>query len=308
MNITIFILVSIFTFVFLFLWSHKRSQLKKFDRTAQKRREQFKQDLNLKREQIRQDMGLKAIEVKKNFQHKLKKFDEDFQYENKEHEIEIQQQRKEFEKKILTEYKEGWFHATLFWFFVFILALYADDITNILSTKKPLDVSNKNILSTKKPLDVNNNTPDEYSLTVNTIPKDSMVKIMNIVPKYKNGIRLQPGQYIIQVESPGYSSRCRLVIVKDSNMSIDVTLEKLPEEPTKENYTLTVRTKPPDSTVKVIGVTKQYAQGIQLPVGQYVIKLKHRGYFNQYQCVAIKDDDVSIKVSLKEREIEYNEF
>jgi len=306
MNITIFILVSIFTFVFLLLWSHKRSQLKKFDQAAKKRREQFKQDSNLKREQIKQNMGLKTIEVEKDFQHKLKKFDEDFQHQNKKHDIEIQQQRKEFEQKISTEYKKGWFHATLFWFFVFLLAFYADDITNVLSTKKT-GVGYINNPDKNNP-DKYSLTVDKYSLTVNTIPKNSTVKIMNIVPKYENGIHLQPDQYIIKVEHQGYSSHCQPVIIKDNDISIEVILENLPEEPRTENYTLTVNTEPPDSTVKVIGVTKQYAQGVQLPVGQYVIKVKHRGYFNQYQCVAIKDDDVSIKVSLKEREIEYNEF
>ena len=303
MNITIFILVSIFTFVFLLLWSHKRSQLKKFDQAAKNRREQFKQDSKLKREQIKQNMGLKTIEVEKDFQHKLKKFDEDFQHQNEKHEIEIQQQRKEFEQKISTEYKKGWFHATLFWFCVFILALYADDITNVLSTKKTGVgyINNQDKYSL---------TVDKYSLTVNTIPKDSTVKIMNIVPKYENGIRLQPDQYIIKVEHLGYSTHCQPVIIEDNDITIEVILKNLPEEHRKENYTLTVNTEPPDSTVKVIGVTKQYAQGIQLPVGQYVIKVEHRGYFNQYQCVAIKDDNVSMEVSLEKLtvEIEYNEF
>ena len=44
-----------------------------------------------------------------------------------------------------------------------------------------------------------------YSLTIETTPKDARVRIMNIKPKYKDGILLKKGRYHIKVDKKGYS-------------------------------------------------------------------------------------------------------
>ncbi|MCP4699936.1 MAG: PEGA domain-containing protein [Gammaproteobacteria bacterium] len=44
----------------------------------------------------------------------------------------------------------------------------------------------------------------EYALTVNTIPEDARVRIMNIKPVYQDGILLSQGRYDIEVSSDGY--------------------------------------------------------------------------------------------------------
>ena len=45
-----------------------------------------------------------------------------------------------------------------------------------------------------------------YSLTINTIPSDAKVKIVNINPKYQNGIKLEKGNYHIEVSKDGYET------------------------------------------------------------------------------------------------------
>lgn len=72
-------------------------------------------------------------------------------------------------------------------------------------------------------------TTDEktkYSLTVNTNPFDARVRIMNIGPKYKDGIQLKPGRYDLSVDKTGYQRHREWIMIKDSDLSIDVTLEK----------------------------------------------------------------------------------
>ena len=64
-----------------------------------------------------------------------------------------------------------------------------------------------------------------YGLTVNTIPVDSMIKIMNIVPKYKPGIKLKPGKYDVLVKRK-YKTWRKWVEIIDSDLSINVVLEK----------------------------------------------------------------------------------
>jgi hypothetical protein len=43
-----------------------------------------------------------------------------------------------------------------------------------------------------------------YSLNIVTTPEDARVQIMNIKPKYYDGIRLRPGRYTMRVSKPGY--------------------------------------------------------------------------------------------------------
>jgi len=44
----------------------------------------------------------------------------------------------------------------------------------------------------------------KYPLTIETVPHDAKVRILKIRPKYKDGILLKPGMYIIEVSHPGY--------------------------------------------------------------------------------------------------------
>jgi hypothetical protein len=66
----------------------------------------------------------------------------------------------------------------------------------------------------------------KYRLTVTTHPVDSKIRIMNIKPKYKPNIALKPGRYKIRVTHPGYISKNMQIKIKDSDLSIDVTLKK----------------------------------------------------------------------------------
>ena len=67
----------------------------------------------------------------------------------------------------------------------------------------------------------------KYSLTVKTNPMDSTVKIMNISPKYYKGINLQPGHYDLLVKKDGYKEYRKTINITNSNVSIDVNLQKI---------------------------------------------------------------------------------
>lgn len=56
-----------------------------------------------------------------------------------------------------------------------------------------------------------------YSLTIHTNPLDARVRIMNIKPKYYNGIRLDPGRYDIMVDKYGYYSERFYVDLHDDS-------------------------------------------------------------------------------------------
>lgn len=75
----------------------------------------------------------------------------------------------------------------------------------------------------------------KYKLTIHTIPSNSRVQILNIKPKYYDGIALKQGTFKIKVSKEGYESRVfSMVLREDSirtvqlNKNIVQTYTKLP--------------------------------------------------------------------------------
>ncbi len=74
-------------------------------------------------------------------------------------------------------------------------------------------------------------TPNEKNsalsrLTVATRPRDAIVKIMNIKPKYHERMNLQPGAYDIQVHRKGYQTYRRWIRLGDEDRVLNVVLDK----------------------------------------------------------------------------------
>ena len=69
---------------------------------------------------------------------------------------------------------------------------------------------------------------DVISLTVTTQPADARVRIMNIKPKYENGIELKEGNYDVEVSKPGYITYREWVVV-DKRTILTVELNKAEE-------------------------------------------------------------------------------
>lgn len=65
-----------------------------------------------------------------------------------------------------------------------------------------------------------------YSLTVSSQPKESRIRIMNIKPRYKPGIRLKEGKYHIIVDSKGYESYDEWVEL-NTDINLSVVLKKI---------------------------------------------------------------------------------
>ncbi len=80
----------------------------------------------------------------------------------------------------------------------------------------------------KKKIAVKKPTVTTYKLSVDANPKDSIIKIMNIRPKYFSGIKLKPGKYNILVKKSGYKTYRRWVEITDKDLTLKVTLKYSP--------------------------------------------------------------------------------
>ena len=66
----------------------------------------------------------------------------------------------------------------------------------------------------------------KYALTINATPSDSRIRIMNISPTYQPGIALKPGRYEVNVTRSGYQSKTMWIEITNSDVTIEVTLNK----------------------------------------------------------------------------------
>lgn len=66
---------------------------------------------------------------------------------------------------------------------------------------------------------------NKYSLMINVTPANCKIRIMNISPKFKNGILLKPNKYDIYITHSGYHEYRKWVEIKDSDVNIDVVLQ-----------------------------------------------------------------------------------
>ena len=77
----------------------------------------------------------------------------------------------------------------------------------------------------------------KYSLTVKTNPTDAIVKILNIRPKYKDGILLKEGNYKIEVSKRGYKKQISTLSLQHDIIKT-ITLIKQKEATVKNAYYL----------------------------------------------------------------------
>jgi hypothetical protein len=131
-----------------------------------------------------------------------------------------------------------------------------------------------------------------YAFRVNATPADSTVRVRNFPERYQAGMRLPPGDYVIEVSRRGYFPHHQVVTVSDQDVELAVVLAP-------EAYGLTVLTTPADSQVSVLGVETAYQPGMLLPPGHYPVVVTHEGYHSKRQQVRIEQSAVELQVELE---------
>ena len=115
----------------------------------------------------------------------------------------------------------------------------------------------------------------KYSVHIQVNPIDANIQILNIKPKFHQGMRLKPGRYDLRVSKQGYiTDNTYFEISSDSSYSI--TLKK-----DVAKYPLTIQVTPYDAKVQILNIKPKYYDGIQLEKGKYTIRVSKKGYFTQ---------------------------
>jgi hypothetical protein len=134
--------------------------------------------------------------------------------------------------------------------------------------------------------------PLTYALTVKTDPADAGVRLLNAATPYQPGVRLQPGDYDIEVTKPGYVARKQSVRIGDRDVTITVGLEKA-------KFGLMVRPEPADAQIRLLDSSTAYKPGVALAPGSYEVEVTREGYLSSRFPVRIVDGEVTVPVTLE---------
>lgn len=137
--------------------------------------------------------------------------------------------------------------------------------------------------------------PQQYRLTVRADPSNAQIRLRGVKAAYKPGISLPPGAYTVEVSRTGYETQRISVRITDSDVTVPVTLDKLPEP---KLYQITVQVDPPDARVRLRGVKTAYRPGVRLPPGSYTVEASRSGYESKSVTVRITDSDVALPIAL----------
>jgi preprotein translocase subunit SecF len=205
------ILVVMFSFLFIIYKSKRLTEFEKksqeelanFQKTQTAQLTKFHKDNKDKLTKLKTEQNTKAKDATTETTKKQKDFVANQKKQLQNFLNGIARNKEEINKDIANGREIGWMQATAFWaiFLIFYLIIING-------------------------FEVNWNFGQTYSLTVKTKPTNTDVKIMNIKPRYKAGIRLKPGQYVIKAQHPNYKNKYQCVIIKDKNVNLKMKLRK----------------------------------------------------------------------------------
>jgi HSP20 family molecular chaperone IbpA len=154
-----------------------------------------------------------------------------------------------------------------------------------------------------------------YALTVNVSPPDARVRIMNIKPKYHDGILLKPDNYHLRVDKNGFETWDNWITVEKQDKTITVSLESVNEAANAtqdrskgERYALIVNVSPSDARVRIMNIDPKYHDGILLKPGEYHLRVEKSGFETWDSWITVEKQDQSITVSLRKVKWEDENF
>ena len=133
-------------------------------------------------------------------------------------------------------------------------------------------------------------------LFVKTNPGSAEVKVLNINPRFAQGMELRQGQYRLAVSAKGYLSKQKQVsVTKGKDKILRVSLE-----PKKARLSADVE--PAGARVKILNIVERFHQGIKLDPGKYHLEISCGGHETKKLYVELgPGEEKKLRIRLKRR-------
>jgi formylglycine-generating enzyme required for sulfatase activity len=131
----------------------------------------------------------------------------------------------------------------------------------------------------------------EGRLFLKIVPENARIRILNIVPPYRYGMMLSPGNYKIEVSKPGYQTKINwITIANQDRIHETIKLRSL-----RTYSQLFVSPDPSDARIRIMNIVPPYFHGMSLQAGRYLIEVDKPGYKSFQKWVTIsKGKDLTI--------------
>jgi hypothetical protein len=136
-------------------------------------------------------------------------------------------------------------------------------------------------------------------MTINVVPQNARVSILNIKERYRDGISLEYGEYKIRVQSEGYETVEKQINLNEKIMEDTVILTKVKPKVGK----LTLNVLPVESSVTFLNGNLTYRAGMEIEYGEYQITVERPGYHTRKKTIKINSADEIVKIKLKKKKI-----
>jgi len=138
----------------------------------------------------------------------------------------------------------------------------------------------------------------EGRLFLKTVPENARIRILNIVPPYRYGMMLSPGNYKIEVSKPGYQTKIQWFTIANQDRiheTIKLRSHRLFSQ-------LFVTPDPSDARIRIMNIVPPYSHGMSLQAGRYLIEVDKPGYKPFQKWVTIsKGKDLTITPVLQSK-------
>ena len=140
------------------------------------------------------------------------------------------------------------------------------------------------------------------SLSVQTIPGNASVTLLDVEPEYRPGVALPAGNYRLRVAAPGYGTVVRTVGVKQGRNVVDVMLGRVYGR-------LRVAIRPPGARIRVryrdVDGARDvaYEEGMDLPAGAFSVRATAMGYRNLVRNLTMDADGVALNLAMQRFEV-----
>jgi predicted metallopeptidase len=127
--------------------------------------------------------------------------------------------------------------------------------------------------------------PKVGKIFVATVPEYAQVRILNIKPKFVQGMELDPGNYHVEVVAERYESQDRWIYLNaGEEKRIHFELEKTVP---KVGW-LYVDTVPGKATVKILNIDEPFRQGMELKPGSYDVEVAAERYETERRRIELE--------------------
>ena len=130
--------------------------------------------------------------------------------------------------------------------------------------------------------------------TVETVPADARVRVLDLDRTYQRGMELPPGEYRVEVSAEGFKT-WRGQMKHDGEGSLHrIELERVATS-------LRVDTVPSGARVMMLDLDRTYQAGMELPPGDYRVEISALGYKTKEETIQHGTSPTRVQVELEKR-------